>query len=197
MTQPSWQKLPAARPALSERDLRRWTLGLGAGLLGLGLLIFALTGGDVLRRSTRGTHRVTFPGSRTVKLTPGVYYAVPARRGPRPRLMNVTVQGALTGLPAAVRMFIDGPGPSGRPFFEAEILDAGDYLVTGVLGGDAALPVEILLMHHSLAGNRSDVVAGAVVGFLLCAGGGALLWTARRRAASLSGTFSGPQRFKT
>ncbi len=190
MNSPSWQRLPKHTAATPARDIRRWGFGLGGTLILLGLLVLALAGGDVLRRATRGAHRLTLPGSRTLKLSEGVHVgmAEPGRKAAAPPSLSVTVQETRTGLPVpvlAAASFGTAPGTP-APLFQFQILDEGEYLISGVVGsgedGERGFP--ILVVHESLATNRSDLAVGVVTCLLLAAGGIAIIIAVRRRSRS-------------
>ncbi|MBL0349039.1 MAG: hypothetical protein IPP68_01500 [Elusimicrobia bacterium] len=195
MSTPSWQRLPPAGPRPAA-NFRRWGTFLGAGLIALGLIVLSVAGGDVLRRATRGAHRLTLPGSKTLRLSPGVYFGVPAGPlpGGRAPLMNVTIQESVTGLPVPVLVSPEGAGPEPRSLFQCEVLDAGDFLITGVLADETATKIDLILMHESLASNRSDLLVGLVAFLLLCGGGSYIIWAVRRKTGPTTGTFSGPAR---
>lgn len=193
MSTPSWQRLPPVGPTPAA-NLRRWGTFLGVGLIALGLVFLSVAGGDVLRRATRGAHRLTFPGSKTLRLSPGVYFGMPAAPRPdgRTPALNVSIQESLTGLPVPVLMVPEGAGPSPRPIFQCEVLDAGEFLVTGVLAETDK--IDLLLVHESLASNRSDLTVGLVAFLLLCGSGSYIIWSVRRKTGPPAGTFSGSPR---
>lgn len=194
MTTPSWQHLPPAGPSPAV-NARRWGTALGVGLIALGLVLLSVAGGDVLRRATRGAHRLTLPGSQILKLSPGIYFGMPVGALPKggTPLLNVSIQESLTGLPVPVLMVPEGAGPGPRPLFQCEILDGGEFLITGVLV-EGSPKIDLMLVHESLASNRSDLTVGLVAFLLLCGSGSYIIWAIRRKTGPSAGTFSKPSR---
>jgi hypothetical protein len=164
---------------------------MGFSLIGVGLLVLGLLGGQLAYNITRGYHRLTLPGDYTLMLRRGVYLAVVDRTRSAPERtpsFSVHVEEAKGGFVLPVT---EGGGVvpmNGRlepGLFRFEALDGGPHHVRVLLAQetDSPTPVPALLLSASLAGNRDALWVGGLVFFGLCGLGAALLWWTRRRAA--------------
>jgi hypothetical protein len=164
---------------------------MGAALIVLGVLIPALVGGDLLRRGLRGTFPMTLPGSRTLHLSEGVYVGVraPGAKTSLPTYFNLTVQESLTGQEVPVQTApLSTTGGTTQPLFQFQILDSGDYLVSGVTSPgpmEKAPTLDVVILHESLASSRSDLAVGVFAFFILSAGGVFLIVVTRRKFRAL------------
>jgi hypothetical protein len=164
--------------------------GLGFALIGLGVLVLSIALGQVVRTTTRGYHPLSLPGRYDLTLKPGLYLGVGnPQKPPLPSDAFLGVRVDLQGpdglpipverTPGAVALMMGNRTVQG--VFQFEVMEDGPHVLTaeGPLAPEPSL--DILLVHESLASNRSDVTVGIILFLVLACTGIYTVVSTRRK----------------
>lgn len=184
---------PLAPATASRSNPALWGYGFGALLIGLGLLVLSIALGSALRSATRGTHRLSLPGSHSLLLKEGLYVGILPAAGKTPPLSGdvwVTITDQ-SGVPVQQMPFppeLAGANEKiGRSLFQALIPYEDRYTLESRLPPDAS-PAELLLIHESLSRNSSDIIVGLILMVVLGGFGIYVLIVTWRRGAAFPKT---------